>query len=260
MTVTTLAFVVSVALLCAVGQTACSTQDAACMNAAAVGYTNNIRKSAGLPPLQMGTKAMLANAIQHSKAMYSRQNIYHQPVEQGVYVGSGSCNAMISGENVAMNFVSGANDDVASKCCEQWRKSPGHYQNIVANNLNVVIGIYTSPDGKVWCTQTFSNKAAGGGGECAPATGGAGGGSSGGGGWGTGAGGGNKMNQGGMRNNMNQGSGGWGGGGKKMKKQKRRKKSGGKRRRRRNRKNKKAAPPRRQRYFHTHSGIHSHWH
>lgn len=169
-------FAGSIALLCTVALSACSTSDATCMNAAAIGYTNNIRRDAGLKPLQMGTKAMLANAIQHSKAMASRQNIYHQPVGQGVYVGSGSCSAMLSGENVAMNFVSGANDDVASKCCEQWRKSPGHYQNIVANNLNVVVGIYTSSDGKVWCTQTFTNKPAGGGGDCAPAGGGGGGG------------------------------------------------------------------------------------
>lgn len=128
-----------------------------CMNANAVAYTNKIRKSAGLKPLGMGTSAMLKNALGHSREMADKGDIYHQPIGKGVYVGAGDCKGMLTGENVAMNFIRDDNTDAAALCVEQWRKSPGHYRNIVnQDNVNVVIAIYTDSKKNIWCTQTFS--------------------------------------------------------------------------------------------------------
>jgi len=109
-----------------------------CMNANAVAYTNKIRRSAGLKPLGMGTSAMLKNALGHSREMAGKGDIYHQPIGKGVYVGSGDCKGMLTGENVAMNFIQDDSADAAALCVEQWRKSPGHYRNIVnQDNINV---------------------------------------------------------------------------------------------------------------------------
>jgi len=133
-----------------------------CMNANAVAYTNKIRRSAGLKPLGMGTSAMLKNALGHSREMAGKGDIYHQPIGKGVYVGSGDCKGMLTGENVAMNFIQDDSADAAALCVEQWRKSPGHYRNIVnQDNINVVIAIYTDSKKKIWCTQTFSRIANG---------------------------------------------------------------------------------------------------
>lgn len=153
---------------------ACSNNNVVCMNKEAVAATNVIRREAGLRPLQIGTKAMLQNALQHSRVMASKDNLYHQPVGSGLYVGSGLCRAMLSAENIAYNFVErGASP--AQKCVKQWRESPGHYRNIVGrNHVNVVVAIFVSGN-KIWCTQTFSTVPAGGSGECAVVGGGGGG-------------------------------------------------------------------------------------
>lgn len=132
----------------------CTMSDANCMNRLALQYTNNIRRRVGMQDLRMGSNAMLTNAIKHSKVMASRHNIFHQPIGQGVYVGS--CRAMLTGENVAQNFMR-QSADAAALCVEQWRTSPPHYENIVnRENLNMVVGIYIDGANKIWCTQIFS--------------------------------------------------------------------------------------------------------
>ena len=159
---------------------ACSDNtDAYCMNKLAVSYTNAIRRKAGLPPLAMGSKAMLSNAMQHNKVMASRNNLFHQQLGN-VVIGTGECRGTLSGENIAYNFVR-QGSDAAAMCVKQWEKSPGHYRNIVnRNNRNVIVAVWVASNKQVWCTQTFSTTPTGGSGMCATPGGGGGGGGGGG--------------------------------------------------------------------------------
>jgi uncharacterized protein YkwD len=63
--------------------------------------------------------------------------------------GYGSCR-----ENVAMNMAK----DVAGGCkqaMEQWRKSNGHYKNIMADDVTVLGASYAACNGKYYYTQLF---------------------------------------------------------------------------------------------------------
>lgn len=137
------------------------------MNRRALQYTNQIRHFAGKPSLSMGSVAMLKNAHMHNEAMSRYGGLYHQPIGQGVYVGSGGCHAMLTAENVAQNTYE-KGSDAAQLCVLQWRDSHAHYDNIVADNRNVVVAVWVDQNSKIWCTQVFSKTPATiGGGECA---------------------------------------------------------------------------------------------
>lgn len=134
----------------------CATHDTVCLNSMAVKYVNDIRRAGGQPPLNVGTKAMLDNAMRHSEIMKGRDNIFHQDIGSVIVARGAACQTSLSSENVAM-YMDSRVRNAAAQCVIQWRDSPGHYKNIMrSGNDNTVIGIYVAPDRTVWCTQTFS--------------------------------------------------------------------------------------------------------
>ncbi len=128
----------------------CDTGDAECWNAECLYWTNKIRKDAGVAPLAMGSMGMLDNAEGYSRTLDRMKGLKHQDI--------GSiklpCGMRVFGENIAYNFVS---KNPAWYCMNQWKKSSGHYQNIVgARFASVVTGVYVAGNGRVSCTQIFA--------------------------------------------------------------------------------------------------------
>lgn len=86
------------------------------------------------------------------------------------------CNLFIGGENVAQNNA--GYGGVAEEMMQQWKGSPGHFENIInqEDGSYIVVGVYKAPDGKMWGTQTFGSGdcscplIGGGGGSYSPAT------------------------------------------------------------------------------------------
>lgn len=147
----------------------CAREDSVCMNNMAVQYTNAVRGRAGKAPIESGSKYMYENAMKHSRNMMNGAPFEHQPIREGLTVGSGSkCEALLTGENIAYDFVpfSGASNP-AKICVDAWEKSPGHYKNMIGDHANNVVGITIGKDNRIWCTQVFSQKKAGGAGMCA---------------------------------------------------------------------------------------------
>eukprot|EP00171_Calliarthron_tuberculosum_P014706 IDg14706t1 len=57
---------------------------------------------------------------------------------------------------------------MAEMCVKQLKNSPPHYKNIVSTyHKYIAMGIYVEPNGKVWCTQSFSINTDMGSGKCA---------------------------------------------------------------------------------------------
>ncbi len=128
----------------------CRKGDAQCWNAECLYWTNKIRAEAGLGPLAMGSMGMLDNAEGYSRTLDRMQRLEHQNL--------GSirlpCGMQVFGENIAYNFDA---NNPAWYCMNQWKKSPGHYKNIVgARFTSVVTGVYVSGKGRVSCTQIFA--------------------------------------------------------------------------------------------------------
>ena len=140
-----------------------------CMNKYALKYTNLLRAKFQISPLISGSEAMFDNAMQHSIDQDASGQIFHQPnFKFGIFVGSDQCETVLSGENVAA-FYNPKVKNAAMYCVmELWRKSPGHYKNMVKPAYkSAVIAIYRN-NGLVTCTQTFSrDKKESGYGECA---------------------------------------------------------------------------------------------
>lgn len=134
----------------------CLLTDVYCMNSNARKYTNQIRNIARRRELGFGTEAMLRNAIAHSKHMERKNELFHQ------YLATTNlgCESFFAGENLAKNSLEVAKHnssvDPAWMCIEQFRNSPSHYNNMVANNVTeTVMGVYVL-DENIWCTQLFT--------------------------------------------------------------------------------------------------------
>ncbi len=128
----------------------CDMGDAECWNAECLYWTNKIRKDAGVAPIAMGSMGMLNNAEDYSRTLDRMKGLKHQDI--------GSiklpCGMRVFGENIAYNFDS---KNPAWYCMNQWKKSPGHYENIVrARFASVVTGVYVADNGRVSCTQIFA--------------------------------------------------------------------------------------------------------
>ncbi len=142
----------------------CEKGDAECWNAECLYWTNKIRRDAGAQPLAMGSRGMLDNAAGYSRTLDEMKALKHQEI--------GSiklpCGMRVFGENIAYNFDS---KNPAWYCMNQWKKSPGHYRNIIGSNFaSVVTGVFVGSDGRVSCTQIFApSKPEGGERGCMPA-------------------------------------------------------------------------------------------
>lgn len=135
----------------------CPKDDEACMCNESVRLCNVIRANNGKEPLNVGTMAMLKNAMMWSKTMQTGP-FEHQSIRSLVVAPGETCETGLSGENIAQNFVSfsGASDP-AAVCMKAWENSPGHFANIISDShKNTAIGITVEESGKIWCTQTFS--------------------------------------------------------------------------------------------------------
>ncbi len=136
-----------------------------CMNMYAIKYTNQLRGK----KLMSGSMGMFQNAMRHSKVQDSRGDIFHQPLQNGIRVGSGECADTLAAENVAY-YENPRIKNAAMYCVlDLWKNSPGHYSNMVNPSMTtVVIAIYRH-NGRVTCTQTFTRKPRTGSGQCAAA-------------------------------------------------------------------------------------------
>ena len=140
-----------------------------CMNQYAIKYTNQLREAKSVPPLVSGSVAMFQNAMRHSKVQDQAVDIFHQPIENGIQVGSGDCRQTLHGENVATYMHPRINNAAMYCVMDLWKNSPGHYANMVnAKFKSVVVAIHRH-NGRITCTQTFSITSTNGSGECAPA-------------------------------------------------------------------------------------------
>ena len=123
-----------------------------CYSNIACKYMNQIHQRNGVPPMQLGTEAMLKNSMHRSKVQSRRGSLFHQSME--VKICSGKCTTTLSAENVALFQYLGINNP-AAQC--KWRYSPGHFRNVISTTSNVcAIGIYNDSSDSWWCNQTFS--------------------------------------------------------------------------------------------------------
>jgi uncharacterized protein YkwD len=121
-----------------------------------VAKINDERGSQGLPPLSVSPE-LARLARQYSRDMAERRYFAHVDPE-GKRVGARveeSCGIVWSdvGENIARNrgFA-----DPAEVAVREWMKSRGHRENILsAKYRETGVGVWTAPDGTVYCTQIF---------------------------------------------------------------------------------------------------------
>ena len=126
----------------------CGVNDVECWNRECLHWTNYIRQQAGVAPMTMGTRAMLSNAVWHSYSMATNNRLNHQNLIVRL-----ACGVNVDAENIAYNF---GISNPAWMCMNQWKKSPGHYRNIVRRRMrSTVCGMYIRGN-KVFCTQTMS--------------------------------------------------------------------------------------------------------
>ena len=128
----------------------CNKGDTECWNAECLYWTDVIRKEAGVAPLAMGSVGMLDNAVSYSRQLNAKKRLKHQNIGAIKL----PCGMKVASENIAYNF---AEENPAWKCMNQWKKSTGHYNNIVRERIaSVVTGVFISGEGRVSCTQIFS--------------------------------------------------------------------------------------------------------
>lgn len=144
------------------GDAPCVPSDTVCWALKSNEYTNRLRAEKSVGPVSLGTEYMLDNALAHSVEQDKNQTLYHQPLGDGVSVGTGTgCAVMLMGENVAHFTADDHTRNYAWQCVMvQWRNSEGHYNNIIRERFTVGMnGIYKAPNGRVTCTQTFVQRA-----------------------------------------------------------------------------------------------------
>ncbi len=122
-----------------------------------VWYTNQVRASHGLPPLQVDPVLNRA-ALWHARTMASYGQMAH--VLDGV--GPGERLQQVGypfstyAENVAYNFGYG---DPARAVMDSWIKSSGHFRNILNAQVNEIgVGFAVAPNGAIYYCQVFGAK------------------------------------------------------------------------------------------------------
>uniref|UniRef100_UPI0025DA0FCD CAP domain-containing protein n=1 Tax=uncultured Corynebacterium sp. TaxID=159447 RepID=UPI0025DA0FCD len=102
--------------------------------------TNEIRKAAGKAPLTWSSK-LADEAARWSEKQLRDGKLHHD---------TGQTTGRYHGENVFMTRGGSAADAV-----EAWRKSPGHYRNMVGDYATEGIGIASDGNGTYYVTQRF---------------------------------------------------------------------------------------------------------
>jgi uncharacterized protein YkwD len=115
-------------------------------------YTNDLRKSQGLPALEMRDD-LNELALKHSTNMAKGKTSFgHDGFEQRRVAASKTLPKLSGfGENVAYGASTGK--DVVN----MWKKSPGHRKNMLGNYRYIGIGIAADSDGTLYYTQVFVN-------------------------------------------------------------------------------------------------------
>lgn len=144
----------------------CGPTDTACMSEIARRAVNRIRSASAVAPLKAGTISQLDNAIWYSKKL-SRGGRFRPQYLQTASLGCGSIG---TDANHAQSWVenTGNPSDVALMCVQQFKRSKFAASMISKQPEYFVLGVYIEPNGKVWCTQTFSVDTKFGSGKCAP--------------------------------------------------------------------------------------------
>ncbi len=134
-----------------------SSQSAAGTESAAYAHTiltrvNALRSELGLAPVTRYTE-LDTIAQTWSEQMAGGGTMTHNPDFSGQYPTGWSWAA----ENVAMRGSSSSGEDIGALLFEQWRSSPGHYQNMTDPETNAIgLGIaYNSSTGSWYATQNF---------------------------------------------------------------------------------------------------------
>lgn len=134
-----------------------SPQSAAGTESAAYAQTiltrvNALRSELGLAPVTRYTE-LDTIAQTWSEQMAGGGTMTHNPDFSGQYPTGWSWAA----ENVAMRGSSSSGEDIGALLFEQWRSSPGHYQNMTDPDTNAIgVGIaYNSSTGSWYATQNF---------------------------------------------------------------------------------------------------------
>ncbi len=134
-----------------------SSQSAAGTESAAYAQTiltrvNALRSELGLAPVTRYTE-LDTIAQTWSEQMAGGGTMTHNPDFSGQYPTGWSWAA----ENVAMRGSSSNGEDIGALLFEQWRSSPGHYQNMTDPETNAIgLGIaYNSSTGSWYATQNF---------------------------------------------------------------------------------------------------------
>ena len=138
-------------------QSSQSSQSAAGTESAAYAQTiltrvNALRSELGLAPVTRYTE-LDTIAQTWSEQMAGGGTMTHNPDFSGQYPTGWSWAA----ENVAMRGSSSSGEDIGALLFEQWRSSPGHYQNMTDPDTNAIgVGIaYNSSTGSWYATQNF---------------------------------------------------------------------------------------------------------
>jgi uncharacterized protein YkwD len=115
-------------------------------------YTNDLRKSQGLPPIEMRDD-LNEIALKHSTNMAKGKTKFgHDGFDQRRVTASKTFPKLTGfAENVAYG-ASNAKDVV-----NMWKKSPGHRKNMLGNYRYIGIGIAADSDGTLYYTQVFVN-------------------------------------------------------------------------------------------------------
>jgi uncharacterized protein YkwD len=115
-------------------------------------YTNELRQSKGLPPLEMRDD-LNALAADHSTDMAKGKTGFghdgFQQRQQAVHKFLPTVSAFA--ENVALGATSG------KEVVSMWKKSSGHRRNILGTYKYIGIGIATDKQGVMYYTQLFVN-------------------------------------------------------------------------------------------------------
>ncbi|MFD5869136.1 CAP domain-containing protein [Corynebacterium sp. NPDC060344] len=103
--------------------------------------TNEIRRAAGKAPLAWDQK-LAGEAKKWSEQQLREGRMHHD---------TGQTTGRYNGENVFMTRGGSAADAV-----QAWRKSPGHYRNMIGDFATQGIGIATDGQGTYYVTQRFN--------------------------------------------------------------------------------------------------------
>jgi len=151
----------------------CPRDSVLCMNARGLKYVNELRYRASIktkkeiPPLTLGTVAMVDNALRQSHRMkLQHETFVDQPAK--TYVG---CYAEFNGENIASTHLilgdRSRPSDPAYLCVEKFAKTKKNFLHMIDSyNKQFAMGVYVDKKNFIWCTQLFTISVKFGEGKC----------------------------------------------------------------------------------------------